>query len=131
MMKYLCLHYIDEARLEALGTEEVQRLSHETDTVIGQLQAAGCLIAGERLLPTAVATTLRPRPGGLVITDGPALPAGHQLASFQLVRARDLNEAIRIAAGIPGASHGCVEVRPVATHFPNPQSREGDRTCAT
>lgn len=131
MMKYLCLHYIDEARLDALGTQEVQRLSHETDTVIGQLHAAGCLLAGERLLPTAVATTVRPRPCGLGITDGPALLTRHQIASFQLIRARDLNEAIRIAAGIPGASYGCVEVRPVATHFPNPQPREGDRTCAT
>lgn len=130
-MKYLCLHYIDEARLDALGTDELQRLSRDADTMNGQLQAAGCLLAGERLLPTTMATTVRNRPGGLAITDGPALPTRHQLASFQLIRARDLNEAIRIAAAIPGASYGCVEVRPVATRSPNPRAQEGDKPCAT
>jgi hypothetical protein len=77
------------------------------------IRASGHCIASEALQPVATATTLRVRNGKLSVTDGPFAETKECLAGFYLVEARDLNEAIQLAARIPPAALGCVEVRPI------------------
>lgn len=112
-MKYLCLLYIDEALLDGLHAGTTDQPGAASDAFTSLLDSRGCLVAGDQLQPSGSATTLRPRADGLAIIDGPAAPAREQLASFHVIQARDLNEAIRIASSIPAARYGCVEVRPV------------------
>lgn len=119
-MKYLCLLYIDESLLDGPQADVADPPGGASDAFTSLLDSRGCLVAGERLQPSGSTTTLRPRAGGVAIIDGPAAPAREQLASFHLIQARDLNEAIRIASGIPAARHGCVEVRPVRAPTPPP-----------
>jgi hypothetical protein len=71
------------------------------------------MLAGESLLPTSTATTVRVRNGKLGTTDGPFAETKEQLGGFYMIEAKDLNEAIQIAARIPGARTGSIEVRPV------------------
>ena len=105
-MKYLCLVYLDAAHWNACSdpvcADYVQRL------VAGQR-----LVAAEPLHPTHTATTVRVRNGEVTLFDGPFAETREMLAGFYLVDAKDLNEAIQLAAGIPPAAYGSVEVRPV------------------
>jgi hypothetical protein len=89
------------------------------------LREHGQFIACERLQPTHAATTVRLREGKVAVTDGPFAETKEQLAGFYLIEARDLNEAIRIAARIPPARLGCVEVRPVWDYKTAPLSNSG------
>jgi len=109
-MKYLCLFYSEEDKLHSLP--ESPRDS-ECMAYAQALEASGRMIAGQALQPVATATTVRLRNGQVTITDGPFAETKEQLAGFYLVEARDLNEAIRIAGGIPPARVGSIEVRPV------------------
>jgi len=105
-MKYLCLVYLDEKRLDELPDEDCV----EYDSAI---RTSGCCLASEALQPVQTATTVRMRNGTLSITDGPFAETKEQLAGFYMIEARDLNEAIQIASKIPPARVGCVEVRPI------------------
>lgn len=105
-MKYLCLVYGEEQKIGDM--DERDCLACDAD-----LRARGQCIASEALEPVATATTVRVRNGRLAVTDGPFAETKEQLAGFYLVEARDLNEAIQIAAKIPPAQVGCVEVRPI------------------
>jgi hypothetical protein len=105
-MKYLCLVYLDENRLHELPDEDCV----EFDTSI---RNSGQCIASEALESAQTATTVRVRNGKMSITDGPFAETKEQLAGFYMIEARDLNEAIQIAAKIPPARVGCVEVRPI------------------
>jgi hypothetical protein len=105
-MKYLCLVYLDEKRLEEVPDEHCV----EFDTGIRQ---SGQCLASEALQSVQTATTVRIRNGKLSVTDGPFAETKEQLAGFYMIEARDLNEAIQIASKIPPASVGCVEVRPI------------------
>lgn len=109
-MKYLCLVYSDEEKLHTLpdSPEDAECAAYD-DT----LRESGHRIAAEALEPVQTATTVRVRNGKASVTDGPFAETKEQLAGFYLVEARDLNEAIRIAAKIPAARVGSVEVRPV------------------
>jgi hypothetical protein len=78
------------------------------------LQQGGRLLGANRLLPAETATTVRVRDGKISTTDGPFVETKEQLGGYFLIEAKDMDEAIAIAARIPGASIGCVEVRPVA-----------------
>ena len=91
-----------------------------------QVRAAGQLVAGEALHPVHTATTVRIRNGRLTTTDGPFAETREQLGGFYLVEARDLNEALQIAARIPSAHTGTIEVRPVVDFSPPP----GDAAAA-
>jgi hypothetical protein len=71
------------------------------------------MLAAEALQPVSTATTVRMRNGKLSITDGPFAETKEQLAGFYLIEAKDLNEALQVAGGIPAARVGSVEVRPV------------------
>jgi hypothetical protein len=105
-MKYLCLVYLEEQKLHAVRDEECFACGQS-------LAASGVLAAAEALQPIETATTVRVRNGKISITDGPFAETREQLAGFYLVEARDLNEAIQIAAKIPPAREGSIEVRPV------------------
>ncbi|MDN5402421.1 MAG: YciI family protein [Pseudomonas sp.] len=77
------------------------------------IQASGRMLAAEPLESVTTATTVRMRNGKLSITDGPFAETKEQLAGFYLIDAKDLNEALQVAGGIPAARVGSVEVRPV------------------
>jgi hypothetical protein len=105
-MKYLCLVYLDEKRLDELPDEDCV----EYDT---QIRKSGLCLASEALQSVQTATTVRIRQGKLSVTDGPFAETKEQLAGFYMIEARDLNEAIQVASKIPPARVGCVEVRPI------------------
>jgi hypothetical protein len=79
------------------------------------LQHSGHLVSGEPLHPVHTATTVRMRNGQLSVTDGPFAETKEALAGFYMIEAKDLNEAIQVAAKIPPAKYGSIEVRPVRT----------------
>jgi hypothetical protein len=105
-MKYLCLVYGDENELH--GVPDRECLAYDA-----AIRADGRCLASEALQPVETATTVRVRNGKLSVTDGPFAETKEQLAGFYLVEARDLNEAIALAARIPPARVGSVEVRPI------------------
>jgi hypothetical protein len=105
-MKYLCLVYLDKEKWNAVPDAEC------ADCGMG-LRSRGLLLAAEPLHPVETAATVRVRNGVLSVTDGPFAETKEQLAGFYLIDARDLNDAIQVAAKIPPAREGSVEVRPV------------------
>ncbi|MBK1614442.1 dehydrogenase [Rubrivivax gelatinosus] len=105
-MKYLCLVYLDAEHWNACPDPACADYAR-------QLADSGRMLAAEPLHATHTATTVRVRNGELTLFDGPFAETREMLAGFYLVDAKDLNEAIQIAAGIPPAKHGSVEVRPV------------------
>jgi hypothetical protein len=112
-MKYLCLIYTEEKAMYARPPAELEAIAGECVGYDEALKAHGQFIACERLQPVNTAATVRLRDGRVSVTDGPFAETKEQLAGFYLIEARDLNEAIRLAAKIPPARLGCVEVRPV------------------
>jgi hypothetical protein len=112
-MKYLCLIYNEERNVAALPAAAVEAIADECVAYDEVLAQHGQLIACERLQPVSAATTVRIREGKVSVTDGPFAETKEQLGGFYLIEARDLNEAIRLAAKAPPARLGCVEVRPV------------------
>lgn len=105
-MKYLCLVYLDEGRLGELPDEDY--VAYDT-----AVRDSGHCVASEALASVTMATTVRVRDGKVSVTDGPFAETKEQLAGFYMINAKDLNEAIRIAAGIPPARVGSIEVRPI------------------
>src|SRR6202795_5261032 len=105
-MKYLCLVYLDEKRLDE--TSDAECVAYDT-----AIRENGHCIASEALQSVQTATTVRVRNDKVSVTDGPFAETKEQLAGFYLVEARDLNEAIQVAAKIPPARVGGVEVRPI------------------
>jgi len=105
-MKYLCLVYMEKDKLHAVADSECLACGNG-------FRERGLLVAAEALQPVETATTVRVRNGKVTMTDGPFAETKEQLAGFYLVDARDLNEALQIAAKIPPAREGSVEVRPV------------------
>jgi hypothetical protein len=105
-MKYLCLVYLEEEKLRAVPDRECMNCGNA-------FRQSGLLVAAEALESTRSAATVRVRNGTMSITDGPFAETKEQLAGFYLIEARDLNDAIQIAAKIPPAREGSIEVRPV------------------
>lgn len=105
-MKYLCLVYSQEHRLEEVPDTECVSFD-------AQLRADGRCLASEALQPVATATTLRVRGGRVSITDGPFAETKEQLTGFYMIEADNLDEALRLAADIPPARVGSIEVRPI------------------
>ncbi len=105
-MKYLCLVYLDQEHWSACPDRDCAEYAQ-------RLLDSKRLIAGEPLHPVHTATTVRVRNGQMQLYDGPFAETKEQLAGFYLVDAKDLNEALQIAGGIPPAKHGSIEVRPV------------------
>lgn len=113
-MQFLLLIYIDDALLQALPGEEYDRLMRDCLKHADALQAEGTLVLAQQLQPVASARTLRARQGQLRITDGPFAETRELLAGFNLINARDHDEAVRIAKHFPWSRFGSIEVRPLA-----------------
>jgi hypothetical protein len=105
--------YVEESKLDAISDAEYQGLVDDSLALIEELKQGGNYVAAEPLQRVATATTLRVRNGEVSMTDGPFAETKEQLAGFFLVEARDLNEALRLAAKIPPARIGSIEVRPL------------------
>ena len=116
-MKYLCLVYMDEKDLEAVPDDECMAYGES-------LRQSGSYVAAEALKRVDTATTVRVRHGRVSITDGPFAETKEQLAGFYLIDANGLDEAIALAAKIPPARVGSIEVRPVRTLGAKPASRD-------
>ena len=112
-MKYLCLIFVDEQMYDALPQSVQDTYVKEHFALDDALRAQGHLIVTEALQAAQSAATITTRDGKLSITDGPFAETKEQLGGFYLIEARDLNDAIRIAAKIPSARIGMVEVRPI------------------
>jgi hypothetical protein len=109
-MKYMLLIYTDE---KAWAEGEREKCYVESTQLTQELHARGQYRGAAPLQPVATATSVRLRDGKRLVTDGPFAETREQLGGFFLIEARDLNEAIAVAARIPGARKGTVEVRPV------------------
>jgi hypothetical protein len=112
-MKYLCLIYDEEKKLNAMSKADSDAFMAEYFTFTESIRKSGQYVAGEALHPVNSATTVRVRNGAVLTTDGPFAETTEQLGGFYLIDARDLNEAIQVAAKIPSAKVGSIEVRPV------------------
>ncbi len=122
-MKYLCLVYYDEKKMQELSQQEWDSLNRECIECVQVLTLSGHFLDGAPLLTTETATTLRMRDNNPLITDGPFAETKEQLAGFYMLEAKDMNEAIRLAEKIPPASYGCVEIRPVRELMEQDNSR--------
>ena len=110
-MKYLLLIYADEKSWGKRSEAARQKTYEEYRELIGELTTDGKYLAGSELAPTTSATTVRVREGRRMVTDGPFAETREQLGGYFLVEANDLDEAIAIAARIPSALEGTIEVR--------------------
>jgi len=109
-MTYMLLVYLDE---QALSESEREKCYGESAGLARDLHTSGQYLAASPLHPVSTATSVRVREGKSLITDGPFAETREQLGGFFLIDARDLDEAIAIAARIPAARVGTIEVRPV------------------
>jgi len=123
-MKYLCMAYEEESRLDALSPEQWQALRNETLNYVEELKRGGYHIASAPLQSVKTAMTVRVRNGRMSATDGPFAETKETLGGFFMIEARDLNEAVQIAARWPSARLGSIEVRPIAEQLPT-ESRYG------
>ena len=118
-MRYLCLIYDEEKKLATLSKGESDAFMGEYFAFTDGIKASGHYRAGEALQPVETATTVRVRNGKVGTTDGPFAETKEQLGGFYMIEARDLNDAIQVAAKIPSAKLGSVEIRPIV-EFPQP-----------
>ncbi len=112
-MKYLCLICAENV-MEQMTDADVEQHFKEYAEFIDEIKESGHFLGANRLKPPDAATTVRVRNGKVMVTDGPFAETKEQFGGYFLIEAVDLDEATRIAARIPGARIGCVEVRPVA-----------------
>ena len=112
-MQYLLLIYNDETRMKDVTPVDREAMFVEYRAQTQSIIQSGNMRGGDALQPTSTATTVRVRDGKTLTTDGPFAETKEQLAGYYLVEAKDLDEATKIAARIPGARTGSIEVRPV------------------
>jgi len=112
-MKYLLLIYHDEQSWNAISEPEREQIYGEFRQLRSELQARGQFVTGSQLQPITTATSVRVREGKELITDGPFAETHEQLGGYFLIEAENLDEATSIAARIPSARTGTIEVRPL------------------
>ena len=112
-MKYMLLIHDDEKAWGKLSDAERQKIYAEYGAFSAEVRAAGQYLAGSQLQPTSTATSVRVRDGKRLVTDGPFAETREQLGGYYLVEAKNLDEAIGLAAKVPSAKIGTIEVRPV------------------
>ena len=115
-MRYACLVYYDPLKVFRPNPEtaaETAAVLADCQTHDQELQASGMLVASEALQLPESAMTVRVRDGNMSVTDGPFMETKEMLGGVVLIDARDLNHALQVAAGIPLAKLGAIEVRPV------------------
>jgi hypothetical protein len=113
-LRYLCLVYEDEEKIDALPEPESASIADQYCDHLGELQQSGHFIASARLQPAESATTVRVRDGSMFISGDPDAGTKKRLGAFYLIEARDLNDAIRIVGKMPGVRQGWIELRPLA-----------------
>ena len=123
-MKYLCLIYESEKNWESMTPADGDAIMNEYFVFTDGIRRSGQYVAGEALQPTQTATTVKVRNGKVSTTDGPFAETKEQLGGFYLIEAKDLNEAIQVAAKIPAARSGSIEVRPVVDFSQEAAKRE-------
>jgi len=112
-MKYLCAIYINEQKLNTMTKDEYNGVVQACFNYEEDVKKEGKLLAAEALEPVNTATTVRNQAGKPSVTDGPFAETKEQLAGFFMVDADNLDDAIRIASGMPQARIGSIEVRPI------------------
>ena len=112
-MKYLLLIYDREADWETISEADQGKIFQEYGQYTSDIKKSGHHLAGEALQPISTATTVRVKNGKTLTTDGPFAETREQLGGFYMVEAKDLDEAIALAAGIPAVRTGSIEVRPI------------------
>ncbi len=112
-MKYMLLIYHNEAEFERLSDAQKNAIHQGYGEFTQSITKSGHFRAGDGLKPTSTATTVRVRNNKSVVTDGPFAETKEQLAGYYVIEAKDLDEATAVAARIPSAKIGSVEIRPV------------------
>jgi hypothetical protein len=112
-MKFLCIAYEEQKKLDDLSLTEWQALRTETLDYVESLRASGRLIVTHALRSATTAATVRVRDEKVSVTDGPFAETKEQIGGFFLIEARDIHEAIAVAARWPSARIGSIEVRPI------------------
>jgi hypothetical protein len=123
-MQYMMLVYLDE---QALSGAERESCYRESTQLTQELAASGHYLAAAPLQPTSTATSVQVRDGKRLVTDGPFAETREQLGGYFLIEASDLDQAIAIAARIPIARRGTIEIRPVVELTGLPAQSEGGR----
>ena len=112
-MQYMCLIYDDEKMWQTMPEEDRNGVMGQYMAFTESIKSSGNMVAGDALQPTSTATTVRVRNGETLMTDGPFAETKEQLDGYYLIEAKDADEALAIAARIPSAQFGSIEVRPL------------------
>jgi hypothetical protein len=120
-MQYLLLIYDDESQMKTATQGDQAAMMKEYGEFTASITRSGNMKAGDALQPSSTATTVRVRGGKTLSTDGPFAESKEQLGGYYLIEAKDLDEAIKIAARVPSARSGSIEVRPVMVLPPDYQ----------
>src|ERR1700737_779309 len=112
-MQYLLMIYRNEAEFSNIDPATAKQMMEEYGAFTQSIIQSGNFKAGDRLQPPTTATTVPARDGKTLTTDGPFAETHEQLGGYYLIEAKDLDAALAIAARIPGARHGSIEVRPI------------------
>lgn len=112
-MQYMLLIYDDESQLQTMGEAASAKMYQEYGEFTGEIIQSGNFKAGSELHPVSKATTVRIRDGKRLVTDGPFAETKEQLGGYYLIDAADLDQATAIAARIPSAKSGSIEIRPI------------------
>jgi hypothetical protein len=112
-MQYLLMIYQNEVEYAKNDAATSQKMMDEYQTFTQSIIQSGQFKAGDRLQPTTTATTVRVRDGKTLTTDGPFAETREQLGGYYLIDAKDLDQALGIAARVPSAKTGSIEVRPI------------------
>ena len=113
-MKYICLGYIEDKKLETMAEAEQNAMIDKCFTYDDVLRKNGHFVGGEALQPPGNAVTLRFRNGKVSFTDGPYAETKEQLGGILILEAKDLNHAIQLMSNHPGVKAGPFEIRPAA-----------------
>jgi hypothetical protein len=117
-MRYLCLIYDEEKTFATMPKSQLDALMAEYRSFGESIRKSGHYVDGSQLAATRTASTVRVRNGRMSVTDGPFAETKEQLGGYYVIEAADLNEALRIASGIPSARMGSIEVRPLIESQP-------------
>jgi hypothetical protein len=112
-MRYLLLIYTPEVDPSTVPPEQLRAQNDAYNAFTAGVRERKVMEGGEALQPTASATTVRVRDGQTLVTDGPYAETKEALGGFYLIDVKDLDEALELAAKIPGATYGAIEVRPI------------------
>ena len=125
-MKYLLTIYMDESSYGDVTPEQAQQVMAAYEAFGREVTESGAMLGGEGLQASNTATTVQVRSGETITSDGPFADTREQLGGYYLLDCRDLDEAIRWAAKIPGAHNGTIEIRPVMDYETAGMSTEAE-----